>query len=117
MKKKLASILSIVLVLGLLLSLTGCGDSAKKQEAIDAFNTTSAAFNEVGAIINENAAQIDADTISDCQQMAELLGRYQGFLESDEEYSDEQYDQMIEWFGTVQDWSADMKTQLEDFFG
>ena len=115
--KKTMAVLSALLALVMMIGLVGCGASEKKQEAIDAFNTTSAAFNEVGAIINENAAQIDADTISDCQQMAELLGRYQGFLESDEEYSDEQYDQMIEWFGTVQDWSADMKTQLEDFFG
>ena len=30
--------LSIVLVLGLLLSLTGCGDSAKKQEILDFLN-------------------------------------------------------------------------------
>ena len=36
-----------------------------------------------------------------------LLNQYQGFLQSDEEYSDDQYDQMIDWFHSVQDndWS------------
>ena len=48
MKKNLKAIVSIVLVLGLLVCLTGCGENEKKQEAIDEFNTTAAAF--VGSV-------------------------------------------------------------------
>ena len=35
MKKNLKAIVSIILVLGLLVCLTGCGENEKKQEAID----------------------------------------------------------------------------------
>ena len=41
MKKNLKAIVSIILVLGLLVCLTGCGENEKKQEAIDEFNKTS----------------------------------------------------------------------------
>lgn len=37
MKKNLKAIVSIILVLGLLVCLTGCGENEKKQEAIDEF--------------------------------------------------------------------------------
>ena len=43
MKKNLKAIVSIILVLGLLVCLTGCGEIDMKQEAIDEFNTTAAA--------------------------------------------------------------------------
>lgn len=117
MKKKLTAILSIILVLGLLVCLTGCGENEKKQEAITEFNTTAAAFNEVKDIVNANASEIPEDVIADCQSMAELLNRYQGFLQGDQEFSDEEYDGMIEWFKTVQDWSAETGAQLNEYFG
>lgn len=116
MKKKLTAILSIILVLGLLVCLTGCGEN-KKQEAIDEFNTTAAAFNEVKDIVNANASEIPEDVIADCQSMAELLNRYQGFLQGDQEFSDEEYDGMIDWFHTVQDWVAETGDQLKAAFG
>lgn len=49
--------------------------------------------------------------------MAELLNQYQGFLQSDEEYSDDQYDQMIEWFHSVQDWTVEIGDALNADFG
>ena len=78
MKKNLKAIVSIILVLGLLVCLTGCGENEKKQEAIDEFNTTAAAFNEVKDLVNANASEIPDDIITDCQSMAELLNQYQG---------------------------------------
>ena len=117
MKKTLTTILSIVLVLGLLVCLTGCGENEKKQEAINEFNTTAAAFNEVKDIVNANASEIPEDVIADCQSMAELLNRYQGFLQGDQEFSDEQYDEMIEWFHSVQDWASETGSQLNEAFG
>ena len=49
--------------------------------------------------------------------MAELLNRYQGFLQGDQEFSDEQYDEMIDWFHSVQDWVAETGDQLKAAFG
>ena len=115
MKKTTAILLTLALVLSLAIGLSGCGDSGKKQEAIDAFNTTSAAFNEVAALINENADVIDPSVITDFQDMSALLTRYQGILESNNSVTDEEYDTMIEWFGTVQEWSADMQADLEEY--
>ena len=117
MKKKLTAIVSIILVLGLLVCLTGCGENEKKQEAITEFNTTAAAFNEVKDIVNANASEIPEDVIADCQSMAELLNQYQGFLQGDQEFSDEQYDEMIDWFHSVQDWVAETGDQLNEYFG
>ena len=117
MKKTLTTILSIVLVLGLLVCLTGCGENEKKQEAISEFNTTAAAFNEVKDVVNANASEIPEDVIADCQSMAELLNQYQGFLQGDQEFSDEQYDEMIEWFHSVQDWASETGAQLNEAFG
>ena len=111
MKKNLKAIVSIILVLGLLVCLTGCGENEKKQEAIDEFNTTAAAFNEVKDLVNANASEIPDDIITDCQN------QYQGFLQGDEEYSDDQYDQMIEWFHSVQDWTVEIGDALNAEFG
>ena len=58
---KMKAIVSIILVLGLLVCLTGCGENEKKQEAIDEFNTTAAAFNEVKDLVNANASEIPED--------------------------------------------------------
>ena len=117
MKKKLTAILSIILVLGLLVCLTGCGENEKKQEAITEFNTTAAAFNEVKDMVTANASELPEDVIADCQSMAELLNRYQGFLQGDQEFSDEEYDGMIDWFHSVQDWVAETGDQLKAAFG
>lgn len=68
MKKNLKAIVSIILVLGLLVCLTGCGENEKKQEAIDEFNTTAAAFNEVKDLVNANASEIPDDIITDCPE-------------------------------------------------
>ena len=51
------------------------------------------------------------------ESMAELLNQYQGFLQSDEEYSDDQYDQMIDWFHSVQDWTVEIGDALNAEFG
>ena len=67
--------------------------------------------------MNNYADVIDEDILADCQSMAELLNQYQGFLQGDEEYSDDQYDQMIEWFHSVQDWTVEIGDALNAEFG
>lgn len=113
MKKIITLLLSTVMILSLTLCLAGCGDNPKKQEAIDAFNTTSTEFNEVATLINDNADAIDSEVIEIFQEMSALLSEYKDILEGDAEISDEKYDEMIEWFGTAQDWIKDAKAEIE----
>ena len=104
MKKTLSKILAAITVLALVFCLAGCGNS-KKDEAIDAFNSTSASFNDVATLINENSSAIDGDIIETFQEMSALLSQYKDILEGNSEVSDEKYDEMIEWFGSVKDWT------------
>ena len=47
---KMKAIVSIILVLGLLVCLTGCGENEKKQEAIDEFNTVRLRMENTGIL-------------------------------------------------------------------
>ena len=113
MKKTLSKILAAITVLALVFCLAGCGNS-KKYEAIDAFNSTSASFNDVATLINENSSAIDGDIIETFQEMSALLSQYKDILESNSEVSDEKYDEMIEWFGSLKDWTKDAKADIEN---
>lgn len=112
MKKVLTALLSVTVILSLVLCLSGCSVNEKQQEAIDAFNTTSASFNEVATLIN-NSDAIDDEIISTFQEMSALLTQYKDILEGDDDISDEKYDEMIKWFSDVQTWSKDAKTDIE----
>lgn len=94
-------ILAIVLALVLVLSLAGCGGSAKKKEATDAYNDLAKKFNEISAKINENPGVVNEATVSDFVTMAELLNTYGDMLRDGEDQTDEKYDEMIEWFSAV----------------
>ena len=50
MKKTSTKLLALLLALAMVFGLTACGENPKKDEAIDAFNKTSTAFNEVANI-------------------------------------------------------------------
>ncbi len=113
MKKTISAITAAIIAICMLFSLTGCGDSAKKQEAIDAFNQTSTVFDETANLINANADKIDDEVISTFQQMSELLSQYKDILEGDSEIEDDKYDEMIEWFGTAESWISDAKAEIE----
>ena len=115
MKKVITAILSATMVLAMAFCLTGCGeDSGKKEEAASAFNTASAAFNEIADLVNANQGVIDDETIGLFQNMSDLLTQYKDMLEGDETLDDAQYDEMIQWFSEVQTWAADTKTTIEE---
>ncbi len=116
MKKTSTKLLALLLALVMVFGLTACGENPKKDEAIDAFNKTSTAFNEVANIVNENADSMKEDDIKTFQEMSELLTTYKNLLEGDGEISDEKYDEMITWFGTVQNWISQVKTELNGAF-
>ena len=108
MKKFFALVLSFLLVL----SLVACG-GPDRQPAIDAFNATSAAFNEFSAVVNENIEEYPDDFVDLMIDMAELLNEYQGILSDDSyELSEDDLNAMIEWFGTVDTWIADSEAEL-----
>lgn len=116
MKKTSTKLLALLLALVMVFGLTACGENPKKDEAIDAFNKTSTAFNEVANIVNENADSMKEDDIKTFQEMSELLTTYKNLLEGDGEISDEKYDEMITWFSTVQNWISQVKTELNGAF-
>ena len=71
--------------------------TSDKQTAIDEFNATSAAFNEVANAINADPSAFDSDVIDTMQQMSDLLNQYQQMLSGDDEYTQEDLDKMTEW--------------------
>lgn len=108
MKKVIAFALALVLSL----SLVACG-GADKQPAIDAFNKTSTAFNEVAAIINADIESWDAESVEVMKEMAEVLKQHGDLLSSDKEITEESLAEMIAWYGEVDQWVASIKEILE----
>ena len=104
-------LIALALVLVLCVSLVACGGPDKKP-AVDAFNKASTAFNEVSAVINADIESYDEEFVDGMIEMANLLAEYKDLLESDKEISQESLDDMVEWFGTVEDWVADVKAEL-----
>lgn len=83
MKKTMKKLMVLIMTMMMGMSLVACG-GADKQPAIDAFNKTSTSFNEVANIINENPQAYDQDLV----------------------------DTMIDWYGTVDEWVAQVKEQI-----
>ncbi len=113
MRRTTAIILAVLMIVSLGLFLAGCGDSSKKQEAIQVFNSTSEEFNELSGLINANAHLMDSETISVFQQMSALLNQYRDILMNGDDISDEKYEEMTEWFETAKAWIEESKAELE----
>ena len=111
--KTISVILSFVMIFSLLLTLSGCGENPKKQEATDAFNKVAVSFDEVANLINANADAIDGELVSVFQEMSSLLTQYKDLLEGSDELTDEKYDEMITWFGTAESWIKEAKAGIE----
>ena len=111
--KRTVTALSLVLVLILTIGLVGCGESEKKQEAIDKHTEVALAFSGVATLINENKEWIDSDTLDVYRQMSDLLNQYTEILQGDAELEDAKYDEMIAWFDQVLTWVNETKTYIE----
>ena len=105
-------ITTLLLVLAMSATMFGCG-GPDKQPAIDAYNKASDDFNEVADIINANPDAYAQDVFDTMNEMADVLNQHQALLESDEDIDQEKLDQMIEWYGTVEDWVADVKEEID----
>lgn len=108
MKKLIALALALVLCL----TLVACG-GPDKQPAIDKFNETSTKFNAVAVKINENIELFDAEIVTTMTDMANLLNEYNELLSGDQVLAQEDLDAMIDWFGEVDAWVADIEAELE----
>ena len=109
MKKFIAILLTLVMCI----SMVACG-GADKQPAIDAFNATSAKFNEMSAKVNENIDLFPDETISTLTDMANLLNEYKDLLQGDTEIEQEKLDEIIAWFGTVDTWVDEVNVELKN---
>ena len=109
MKKLVAFLLALVMCA----ALVACGGGVDKQPAIDAFNEASTAFDAVGSQINADPDAYDDEVFEVMNEMADVLIMHKELLESDEEISQEQMDEMIAWYGEVLDWVDTVKADLE----
>lgn len=117
MQKMLKKIAAVMLAATLVISLAGCNGSdenSKKKQATDAFNDTAAEFNKVATLVNENAAVIDNDMISTFQEMSSVLSEYTELLSQDTVLDDAKYDEMIEWFASVDSWTKEAEAAIND---
>ena len=64
MKKNVMRIAALLLLLSLLLSLTACGENAKRQEAVDAYSKAADAYNVMADKMNNYADVIDEDILA-----------------------------------------------------
>lgn len=104
-------IISCLVVLTMCISLAACGGT-DKQAAIDAFNKASTSFNEVANVINANPDAYDQDVIDTMVEMADVLQQHKELLEGDTEIEEDKLNEMIEWYGTVEEWVSDVKAEL-----
>ena len=69
-------------------------------------------FNEVANIINENPQAYDQDLVDTMVDMAGVLNEHKQILESDDDVEEEKLQEMIDWYGTVDEWVAQVKEQI-----
>lgn len=110
MKKTMKKLMVLIMTMMMGMSLVACG-GADKQPAIDAFNKTSTSFNEVANIINENPQAYDQDLVDTMVDMAGVLNEHKQILESDD-VEEEKLQEMIDWYGTVDEWVAQVKEEI-----
>jgi len=104
-------LIALALVMVLCLSLVACG-GPDKQPAIDAFNKASTAFNEVSAVINADPEAYAEEVITTMVEMANLLNEHKEVLENNTDLTQEKLDEMMAWYGEVEEWVAAVKTDL-----
>ncbi|MBP3684892.1 MAG: hypothetical protein J6J12_08015 [Oscillospiraceae bacterium] len=90
-------ITALLLALALCLALTACG-GPDRQPAIDAYNEVTENYNKFVDIGNAHIEEFTDEDIEVLNACAEALTQYGEQLESDEELTQEQLDEMVAMF-------------------
>jgi len=104
-------LITIVLAAVMCLALVACG-GPDRQPAIDAFNKAKDAFNEVATVINADIESYDEEVIDTMIEMSEVLEQHKALLEGEDELTQEKLDEMIAWYGEVEEWVDAVKADL-----
>lgn len=103
-------LISVLLALIMCLSLVACG-GPDKQPAIDAFNAANTAFAEVANAMNENPEVFPEDVIDSMVSLGETIAEHKALLAGDEKLSEEQLEEMIAWYATVEEMMTELKAE------
>ena len=95
MKKFTALLLTLVLCL----SMVACGSSGPdKQPEIDSYNTLAENYNAFVDIANEDLSAWGEEDIEFMNNCADVINEYGTKLDSDEELTQEEIDEMVDMF-------------------
>ena len=95
MKKFTALLLTLVLCL----SMVACGSSdPDKQPAIDSYNTLAENYNAFVDIANKDLSAWGEEDIEFMNNCADVINEYGTKLDSDEELTQEEIDEMVDMF-------------------
>ena len=95
MKKTMKKLMVLIMTMMMGMSLVACGGADKQP-----------------AIINENPQAYDQDLVDTMVDMAGVLNEHKQILESDDDVEEEKLQEMIDWYGTVDEWVAQVKEEI-----
>lgn len=104
-------LLTLVLALGMTLSLAACGGVATK--AMDAFNKVNTQYTEIGTMVNDNVELIDAETIDTLNQIATDMEGYRAEIGADE-ITQARADEIIKLLEPLPAQLTEIKSAVED---
>lgn len=110
MKKMCAFLMAMVMSL----SLVACG-GVDIQPAIDAFNNASTAYDAVSNKVNAEINAYPEEFIDTMNELADSMLEYKAVLESGEELTEEQVNEMITVFAEVEKWATETEPKLDEF--
>lgn len=110
MKKMCAFLMAMVMSL----SLVACG-GVDIQPAIDAFNNASTAYDAVSNKVNAEIGAYPEEFIDTMNELADTMLEYKAVLESGEELTEEQVNEMITVFAEVEKWATETEPKLDEF--
>lgn len=111
MMKKLSA---IIMAMVMSLSLVACG-GVDIQPAIDAFNNASTAYDAVSNKVNAEIEAYPEEFVTTMNELADTMLEYKAVLESGEELTEEQVNEMITVFAEVENWATDTEPKLDEF--
>ena len=69
-------------------------------------------FQKISKKSNENPQAYDQDLVDTMVDMAGVLNEHKQILESDDDVEEEKLQEMIDWYGTVDEWVAQVKEEI-----